>query len=93
MPGSFESSVTRRSIGCGYMRRKLATGVASVIAMALPSGYELFDEVPSMNEYRRLREVAGLSPKSEAAAAAGLPNSWAAALVRTADGTAVGMAG
>ena len=59
--------------------------------MALPSGYDLFDEVPSADEYRRLREVAGLSPKSAAAAATGLPNSWAAALVRTADGTAVGM--
>ena len=59
--------------------------------MALPNGYELFDEVPSAGEYRRLREVAGLSPKSEAAAAAGLPSSWAAVLVRTADGTAVGM--
>ena len=59
--------------------------------MALPSGYDLFDEVPSVDEYRRLREVAGLSPKSDAAAATALPNSWAAALVRTADGTAVGM--
>ena len=50
-----------------------------------------FDEVPSIAEYRRLREAAGLSPKSAAAAAAGLPNSWAAALVRTAEGSAVGM--
>jgi ribosomal protein S18 acetylase RimI-like enzyme len=59
--------------------------------MALPSGYELLDEVPAVDEYRRLREMAGLSPKSEAAAAKGLPNSWAAALIRGADGTAVGM--
>ena len=59
--------------------------------MALPSGYDLLDDVPSVDEYRRLREIAGLSPKSAAAAATGLPNSWAAALVRTADGTAVGM--
>jgi ribosomal protein S18 acetylase RimI-like enzyme len=47
--------------------------------------------VPSVEEYRHLREAAGLSPKSEAAAAAGLPNSWAGALVRMTDGTMVGM--
>jgi hypothetical protein len=62
-----------------------------VSGVALRSGYELLDQVPSVEEYRHLREAAGLSPKSEAAAAAGLPNSWAAALVRTTDGTVVGM--
>jgi GNAT superfamily N-acetyltransferase len=44
--------------------------------------YRLAVEVPSIEEYLRLRVAAGLSPKSAAAAAAGLPNSVFAVLVR-----------
>ncbi len=57
----------------------------------LLTGYELIDEAPSVDEYRRLRLAAGLSPKSRAAAERGLANSWAAVVVRSADGAAVGM--
>ena len=59
--------------------------------MELAPEYELADEVPSVEEYRALRSAAGLSPKSPAAAEAGLPNSWASAVVRIAGGEAVGM--
>jgi GNAT superfamily N-acetyltransferase len=36
--------------------------------------YRLIDAVPSAADYRRLREAAGLRPKSAAAAERGLPN-------------------
>lgn len=38
--------------------------------------YELISEPPGIEDYRRLRVVAGLSPKSEESARAGLPNTW-----------------
>lgn len=44
--------------------------------------YVLTAETPSVADYRRLREVAGLSGKSQAAAEAGLPNSWFAVTIR-----------
>jgi GNAT superfamily N-acetyltransferase len=48
----------------------------------LPEGFDLLAETPTVEDYRRLRRVSGLSEKSEAAAVLGLPNSWAAAIVR-----------
>ena len=39
----------------------------------LPSGYSLSDQAPSVGTYQRLRRIAGLSPKTEAGAAVGLP--------------------
>ena len=51
----------------------------------LPNGYELVMQTPSIADYRRLRKIAGLSEKTQEAAAAGLPNSWASALVRHGD--------
>ena len=53
-------------------------------------GYELTAEIPTSEDYRRLRELAGLSPKSAEAAAAGLPNTLFAVLVRW-DAEVVGM--
>lgn len=47
--------------------------------------YVLVAETPSTTDYRRLREVAGLSGKSQEAAEAGLPNSWFAVIVRQGD--------
>lgn len=47
--------------------------------------YVLAAETPSTADYRRLREVAGLSGKSQEAAEAGLPNSWFAVIVRQGD--------
>lgn len=47
--------------------------------------YVLVAGTPSTADYRRLREVAGLSGKSQEAAEAGLPNSWFAVIVRQGD--------
>lgn len=52
--------------------------------------YELLLETPSPDEYRRLRVLAGLSPKSAEGAALGLPNTFFAVVIRTA-GELVGM--
>ena len=40
------------------------------------SDYDLIPGTPSVDDYRRLRKVAGLSEKTQAAAEAGLPNTW-----------------
>ena len=45
-------------------------------------GYELKVEVPTVSDYCRLRSNAGLSPRSEIAAQAGLPNSVVAVIVK-----------
>ncbi len=52
--------------------------------------YQLLHAVPSVETYRRLRAASGLSPKTEAAAIAGLPNSCFAVQVLC-DGAPVGM--
>ncbi|MFA4940042.1 GNAT family N-acetyltransferase [Brevundimonas sp.] len=52
--------------------------------------YHLTAETPSIDDYLRLRINAGLSPKAQANAVAGLPNTWFAVVVRR-DGRAVGM--
>jgi ribosomal protein S18 acetylase RimI-like enzyme len=52
--------------------------------------YELVEATPSPDDYRRLRIAAGLSPKSAEAAAAGLPNTIYAVIIRK-DGEAIGM--
>jgi GNAT superfamily N-acetyltransferase len=52
--------------------------------------YELIKATPSSADYRRLRVAAGLSPKSAEAAAAGLPNTIFAVIIRK-DGETIGM--
>src|ERR1700722_11479972 len=52
--------------------------------------YELVAATPSSSDYRRLRVAAGLSPKSAEAAAAGLPNTVFAVMIRK-EGEVVGM--
>ena len=52
--------------------------------------YDLIPGAPSVDDYRRLRGVTGLSDKSQAAAEAGLPNTWFAVTVRH-EGRTVGM--
>ena len=54
------------------------------------SGYELVVGTPSVDDYRRLRKVAGLSEKTQAAAEAGLSNTWFAVTIRH-EGRAIGM--
>ncbi|MEW6539196.1 MAG: GNAT family N-acetyltransferase [Pseudomonadota bacterium] len=54
------------------------------------AGYELTTETPSVADYLRLRINAGLSPKAEANAIAGLPHTWFAVVVRR-DHQVVGM--
>ena len=43
--------------------------------------YEVIPGTPSVDDYRRLRKVVGLSEKSQAAAEAGLPNTWYAVTI------------
>ena len=52
--------------------------------------FDLIPGAPSVDDYRRLRGVTGLSDKSQAAAEAGLPNTWFAVTVRH-EGRTVGM--
>jgi GNAT superfamily N-acetyltransferase len=52
--------------------------------------YQLVERVPSVLEYRELRRLVGLSAKSEAAAAAGLPNTRFAVVLEH-GGEAIGM--
>lgn len=52
--------------------------------------YKLIERVPTIDEYRDLRRLAGLSQKSEEAAAAGLPNTRYAVVIER-DGIAIGM--
>jgi ribosomal protein S18 acetylase RimI-like enzyme len=52
--------------------------------------YELMLGTPSVDDYRRLRKVAGLSEKTQAAAEAGLPNTWFAVTIQQA-GAVIGM--
>ena len=59
--------------------------------MALPDGLRLLDELPTVDEFMRLREVAGLSPRPRESVAAGLPGTWARCVVRDDGGAAVGM--
>ncbi len=47
--------------------------------------YTVSVEVPAVEDYCRLRRSSGLTPRSEAAAAAGLPNTATAVLVRQGD--------
>ena len=54
------------------------------------NGYDLTVGTPGVEDYRRLRKVAGLSEKTQAAAEAGLPNTWFAVTISHAGG-AVGM--
>lgn len=56
------------------------------------AGYRLVDGPPTVVDYRLLRERAGLSPKRQDQAEAGLGGSWAAVhVVHEADRTTVGM--
>ncbi|MNK29307.1 Acetyltransferase (GNAT) family protein [compost metagenome] len=50
--------------------------------MPLPDGLQCFHVPPAVEEYRALRVAAGLSPKSEQAAALGLPNTVFAVCIR-----------
>ena len=56
----------------------------------MDKSYELSDEIPSAEDYLRLRRVTGLSPKSAEGAAIGLPRSIFGVVVRK-DGRVVGM--
>lgn len=55
------------------------------------SDYQVHIGTPSIEDYRRLREIAGLSPKSQEAAEKGLPNTIYAATIRYQAGVIVAM--
>ena len=48
----------------------------------IPDGYSILHATPSNADYRRLRQEAGMSPKTAEAAARGLPNSLFAVQVK-----------
>jgi ribosomal protein S18 acetylase RimI-like enzyme len=54
------------------------------------SDYDLVVGTPAVDDYRRLRQVVGLSEKTQTAAEAGLPNTWFAVTI-TLNGRTVGM--
>jgi GNAT superfamily N-acetyltransferase len=56
----------------------------------LDERYEFREETPAADEYRSLRVLAGLSPKSAKGASLGLPNTLFAVTVRC-DGRLIGM--
>lgn len=53
--------------------------------MTLPAGLQCIPHPPSVAEYRQLRAVAGLSPKSLEAATLGLPNTVFGVSIRDGD--------
>ena len=55
------------------------------------SDYQVHIGTPSIEDYRRLREIAGLSPKSKEAAEKGLPNTLYATTIRYQAGETVAM--
>ncbi|WP_316249018.1 GNAT family N-acetyltransferase [Brachybacterium sp. Z12] len=57
----------------------------------LPAGYRMVEEPPTSEEYVRLREVAGLSPRTPAQATGALTASWAWITVRTEGGSLAAM--
>ncbi len=58
--------------------------------MNAPQGVELLQRFPDVDDYRRLRNVAGLSPKSPEAAAKGLSNTlYGVSLIQ--NGETIGM--
>src|SRR5262245_1595057 len=54
-------------------------------------GYDLLDGPPTLADYLSLRELAGLTPKTEIQAEAAILGSWYAVHVRDATGATVGM--
>jgi len=56
----------------------------------MTDAYSLVAEIPAVDDYLRLRVVAGLSPKTIEGASIGLPNSWFAVTLKFED-KAVGM--
>lgn len=54
------------------------------------SDYQLIERIPTIEEYRELRRLSGLSGKSEEAAARGLPNTIHAVVIQHA-GETIGM--
>ena len=58
--------------------------------MHLPAGYTAHHQPPEIEDYRRLRRICNLTPRSVAAAEAGLPNTVFAVTIRHA-GQTIGM--
>jgi hypothetical protein len=56
------------------------------------SGYRLVERVPSVEDYNRVRSVAGLGKRNPAAANVGLPNTLFGVCVES-DGRVVGIGG
>jgi len=59
---------------------------------ALASGYRMLLEPPSIDEYRHLRAVSGLSPKTHGQAEGAIAGSWTWRTIRADDGSGAGEA-
>jgi GNAT superfamily N-acetyltransferase len=59
---------------------------------ALASGCRMLHEPPTIDEYRHLRAVSGLSPKTQGQAAGAIAGSWAWRTIRLVDGADAGTA-
>lgn len=59
--------------------------------MTLPAGYQLVSSAPSVEDYRALRAVTGLSVKSDGQARAAIAGTWTFRRALDADGTTVAM--
>ncbi|WP_066909555.1 GNAT family N-acetyltransferase [Millisia brevis] len=61
------------------------------MAAPLAADYRMLVDPPTVDEYRRLRAVTGLSPKTARQAEGAIAGTWTWRTVRTASGEAVGM--
>lgn len=58
---------------------------------ALPEGFRLLREAPGSAEYREMRRICDLEPRTVEQAVGALENSWAWAIVRASDGALASM--
>jgi ribosomal protein S18 acetylase RimI-like enzyme len=86
------SSAENRILGIAgwpfpFVRIRLGEAISRGTAddLHLPPGYTTNRQTPEIEDYRRLRRICGLTPRSAAAAEAGLPNTVFAVIIHHAD--------
>ena len=65
--------------------------VATVRKRGLPEGYRLIEGTPAIEEYRTLRQLTGLSPKTTHQSELALKGSWYSAVIKDEADLVVGM--
>ena len=68
-----------------------ALSASRAIVLGVDDRYRLVPSAPAIDDYLRLRRVAGLSPKTHEQGAAAIAGAWCACHVVDASGTVVGM--